>query len=606
MTPSVALVALAILVNCNQFHTYNVDFYDCRDISKLSTYRMSKACSPRTLERTQTVEYSLLQRKEILDMKGFSCRITRSTLTEYCGAYSHTKLAKTPDIDVVYPVSPQACLNIVNTGVFTTPSGTRHKIALNAENIIKSEDRGTLTIGDNSVSCRGQSMKFGSFIVNDILEVSQYKVTLIKEKFLVSSDNRVETAADHLRLPARCSVTSRGCQTHDMTFVWMPPRDLCNLEEVRTVHMEKDRDYLVDHANKVLLKPGSSIPAPTGCPTTILYATEYSNLFLAKPGVKWPPMKDDADITLFIKARDDYIAYELEKRIASQEALTQSRICHDSLRERQNELVQLDGPYFIRRNGDAVEHFKCKERKAPILDLDVCHDFIPIAEGFVKIPTRTFTAHSAPRPCNKHFGLKVLTSEGIWIELNPEAKKIQEPADLPAIDHDLHHEDLSEGGIYTETELESWTRHIELGDIVDAVTKSITYGVCQAQDQCESHPAIPDYDLSVLTPGLSIVPSLWLRIDDSVKKWGGYVSILVLMIEMWRFGLVSIMIGLAFAADGMIGVKALLYRVLCGTRTEAEKLTRRHNRLKRRRMSDGAGEQIFLQSRETEKEGPDL
>ena len=606
MTPSVALVALAILVNCNQFHAYNVDFYDCRDISKLSTYRMSKACSPRTLERTQTVKYSLLQRREILNMKGFSCRITRSTLTEYCGAYSHTKLAKTPDIDVVYPVSPQACLNIVNTGVFTTPSGTRHKIALNAENIIKSEDRGTLTIGDNSVSCRGQSMKFGSFIVNDILEVSQYKVTLIKEKFLVSSDNRVETAADHLRLPARCSVTSRGCQTHDMTFVWIPPRDLCNLEEVRTVQMEKDRDYLVDHANKVLLKTGSSVPAPTGCPTTLLYATEYSNLFLAKPGVKWPPMKDDADITLFIKARDDYIAYELEKRIASQEALTQSRICHDSLRERQNELVQLDGPYFIRRNGDAVEHFKCKERKAPILDLDVCHDFIPIAEGFVKIPTRTFTAHSAPRPCNKHFGLKVLTSEGIWIELNPEAKKIQEPADLPAIDHDLHHEDLSEGGIYTETELESWTRHIELGDIVDAVTKSITYGVCQAQDQCESHPAIPNYDLSVLTPGLSIVPSLWLRIDDSVKKWGGYVSILVLMIELWRFGLVSIMIGLAFAADGMIGVKALLYRVLCGTRTEAEKLTRRHNRLKRRRMSDGAGEQIFLQSRETEKEGPDL
>ena len=320
-------------------------------------------------------------------------------------------------------------------------------------------------------------------------------------------------------------------------------------------------------------------------------------------------MKDDADITTFIKARDDYIAFELEKRIADQEAQVKSRICHDSLKNRQNELVQLDGPFFIRRNGDTVEHFKCAKKKGQLRDdMDICHDDIPITEGFVKVPTRTFTAHSAPKPCNRHFGLKVLTSEGIWIELNPEAKKIQAPANLPAIEHDLHHEDLSDGGIYTETELEAWTRHLELGDIVDAYTKSITYGVCQANEQCESHPAIPSYDLSILTQGIVLTPiGLWQKIDDSVRYWGSYVSILVILIEVWRFGLFTIMTALAFAADGMIGVKALIYRVICGARHEAERVARRHQRLKRRRLSDtGAGEQFFLQSRETVKEGPDL
>ena len=137
MTPHAVLMALAILVSCDQFDAYTIDYWDCRDIDKLTTYRMNKACSPRTLEGTKTIEYTLLQKRGVLDMKGFSCHITRSTLTEYCGAYSHTKLAKTPDIEVAYQVSPQACLNIVNTGVFTTPSGTRHKITLNAENIIK-------------------------------------------------------------------------------------------------------------------------------------------------------------------------------------------------------------------------------------------------------------------------------------------------------------------------------------------------------------------------------------------------------------------------------------------------------------------------------------
>ena len=81
---------------------------------------------------------------------------------------------------------------------------------------------------------------------------------------------------------------------------------------------------------------------------------------------------------------------------------------------------------------------------------------------------------------------------------------------------------------------------------------------------------------------------------------------LVILIEAWHFGLFAIMTALAFTADGMIGAKALIYRVLCGTRYEAERVARRHQQLKRRRLSDGAVERVFLQSRDTEKEGPDL
>ena len=116
-------VALATWVTCSLTIGYTVDYFDCTDISSITTYRMDKACHPRTMEDITTVEYTLLQKRRVMEMKGFSCRVTRSTLTEYCGAYSHTKLAKTPDIEVSFPISPQACLNMVNTGVFTTPSG---------------------------------------------------------------------------------------------------------------------------------------------------------------------------------------------------------------------------------------------------------------------------------------------------------------------------------------------------------------------------------------------------------------------------------------------------------------------------------------------------
>ena len=73
MALPVAMAALAILASSSPLDAYTIDYFDCRDIDKLTTYRLSKACSPRTLDRTKTVEYTLLQKKKVLDMKGFSC-----------------------------------------------------------------------------------------------------------------------------------------------------------------------------------------------------------------------------------------------------------------------------------------------------------------------------------------------------------------------------------------------------------------------------------------------------------------------------------------------------------------------------------------------------
>ena len=75
-------VALATWVMCSLTSCYTVDYFDCTDISSITTYRMDKACHPRTMEDITTVEYTLLQKRRVKEMKGFSCRVTRSTLTE--------------------------------------------------------------------------------------------------------------------------------------------------------------------------------------------------------------------------------------------------------------------------------------------------------------------------------------------------------------------------------------------------------------------------------------------------------------------------------------------------------------------------------------------
>ena len=67
--------------------------------------------------------------------------------------------------------------------------------------------------------------------------------------------------------------------------------------------------------------------------------------------------------------------------------------------------------------------------------------------------------------------------------------------DLPLNQQNIDHEDLHTGGLYTEDELESWKKHLELGDIHDAITKKISYGVCAEQGNCDSSPGTPQSNL---------------------------------------------------------------------------------------------------------------
>ena len=162
-------VVLAVLATSHIAQTYTVSYYDCQNIKQLTTYKLGKACDERMNEINSKTKYTLLQERSVTEMRGFSCKVTRTTFTCYCGAYSHTKLAKIPEIEIAEELSPANCLNLVNTQIFSTPDHQRTTIKLGAENIIHSNDLGTLQSGDNSISCRGQPMRFGNNLVNDIL-----------------------------------------------------------------------------------------------------------------------------------------------------------------------------------------------------------------------------------------------------------------------------------------------------------------------------------------------------------------------------------------------------------------------------------------------------
>lgn len=611
------VVVLGVLVLIRTFggvKSHTIGYYDCYDIRQLMTYSVGQTCEPDNgLEDNKKQVYTLLQLRSISYMTGVRCQVTRSTVTEYCGSFSHNKLAEPPEIEVNHPVKPIDCLEMWNTAEFVTPMGERHGIEIGAENIIHTYDLGTISVNNNQVTCQGQSKRFqNGKIVTDILQVSQFKVIITPERYLISED-RVETKSDHVRLPNTCQVNTGGCRTHEATFVWSPPRNACPWEEVRRMEMLKENGYLVDTEHKILLKKGLPITPPQGCPTVEVFATGYANLFITKePNDGWNKLKGDVDITDYIRAGDDYLAYQLEKKmIEKRRTPSLDKVCQVVGSGGQDEIIQLEGNdeegVFIRRNGDAMEHFHCPRKIAKLAEnLTICYDDIPLANGmFVKVHNRQLTQHSAPRTCNEHFATKVKTAEEYWVQL-PSLRLIKAPPVLPTEDEEFIHEDLSQGGIYTKSELQSWKDHLELGDVHDSVAKTISYGVCVGEGSCPPSAGISSFNLDLVTVTEEIAETMdvWRSLGDVVTSCGAYLALAVLLIESVRLANFIAAVSVTMAMDGVEGAKAIIYMIFCGAHHEGYLIRRRHSRLKKH--FGNATKDLSVEFCNTTREGTEL
>ena len=583
----------------NLASTYNVAYYDCGDITGLTTYQINGSCKHAqwtAQEKTET--FSILQKRERQKMTGYSCRVKRSIFTEYCGSFSHNKLAEPPKLEVNYPISPMACLDMAETHAFVTPNGERRDIDIGTEYVLHVEDLGTINVSGGQIQCQGQAKRFDNGqIVDEILQVSQFRIQVTEERYIVDK-GRIEVVDDHLRLPRTCELKSHGCTTAEKVYVWMPPQEECLLEKARTVEMTEMDGYLVDANHKILLKRGQSAPSPAGCPTAEVYATEYPNIFLTQVSDQWPLLQDDLDVIDFISARDDYIMFFVEGLLVQQQQKVTDKLCHRSMTQQSNEIIQVTDDEFIRRNGDVVEHFHCARKVAAIADdATSCYADIPLKEGFVKAHNRLFTEYSARLPCNSHFGLKVQTEENIWIELNPIAKKIDEPSTIPSNILEYQHEDMSEGGLYTTAELESWKTHLAMPDYHDAISKSISYGVCVHDGKCKSVSQIQPYDLGVIIPLKDMIASdwnIWTELDDHIKTYGTYISLIVITWELMKLtSFLAVMI-LILMQDGIEGTKAVLYMLVCRSRHVAERVRRRHRRLRLKSVNEDVDESDVL------------
>merc|ERR1712055_899165 len=121
--------------------------------------------------------------------------------------------------------------------------------------------------------------------------------------------------------------------------------------------------------------------------------------------------------------------------------------------------IRIDEDKFGRRAGEVLYTFTCTKKTGTLQAKGECYDRVPILteeaeEAYADAITMIATSHAARMPCNKFFPEKIHSKEG-WISL-PSLQKVKEPKKMIRQINGSRHEDMSQGGLYTQEELDQW------------------------------------------------------------------------------------------------------------------------------------------------------
>ena len=82
---------------------------------------------------------------------------------------------------------------MINTESYTTPDNIPRPIQLETENIIAIYELGVINVGDNTVTCHGQTKRVDDNMIEDVLQIAQFKIITQRERYK-AKDSRLQTA----------------------------------------------------------------------------------------------------------------------------------------------------------------------------------------------------------------------------------------------------------------------------------------------------------------------------------------------------------------------------------------------------------------------------
>ena len=448
-----------------------------------------------------------------------------------------------PRLGMPLSLTPEQCQKMVRDREFKSPSDRNYLIKLDTENILDGMELGaiSLTGGNGGVSCKGQQAKIGGKVIEDVMEMDQFSVTVLKERFEASEGKFV---AMHTHKELDCSPSGSGCNSGTHAYTWLLPRDLCPYERIQTVSVNQEAGYFVDHTAKLMFKSiGGVVTAPKNCPTgKMIRATHHHKLFLADVSSGWPALLGaEIDISLAIKLSAEYVSFQFTNSENQNMAKIDQIVC-DKTKNLvvSDDLFRLYNSTFARLRGDILYIFDCPAKKGNIISSETCINNLKLAsgDGYIDPISKTWKAGTSTRSCQTHFPTAFKADGNIWFQAEPHVKAISAPPYQPLMDvqrgSSVTELFASGSGLYTEEEMASWKRSLIEAGFSKDISSTLNYGLCQGDPTCQSEHLYNDgttFTLTNLIPKVVGELDVWSRFKRWLEEQAAILSLIVLTIE---------------------------------------------------------------------------
>lgn len=533
-------IALCII----RISSYSFTGYDCRKPTNIQEYNIQNFCkiNESNLKNKINQTVSLLQFDPVYRKNGFSCTKTVSSFKLYCGAFSHEKIPTVPHIEIKEMVDEKECQRWINQKRYVSSRGAEHSLLINTENIFYETPIGQVLVRNDNVECQGETMKINNQLLDQVVEMKQIKIVISKDKFKFKG-NRAESRNQHVQLPSHCHMELGGCSTSQATYIWELGEEHCPLEKVRTTNGNIINQTFVDEDNLIrikLLEPSNrNFP---GCPDIPLITTEYNRLFITLQNTEeFPTITETAiDIAEYIATREDFLMYEIEKKLLNVVEDQDVQGC-----ERNFHLQQQKGIFpwktkeniFAQFQGEVLSIFSCDKVNVNPRDENECYEELPIIfkeeQLFLQPITHRITQHGSRRPCEKIKTPKYQTNEGVWISMSPQIHIEPTPSLMYHKLIKLDHFDMAKGGVFTTTQLQQWQDSVNFEDYKSSINSRINLQACN-EESCISNNYHTGGVREMLMHDLKDLSIKdWLL--DKLQQMGQICSIIVAVLWILQF-----------------------------------------------------------------------
>ena len=535
--------------------------FDCQDPQEAEFFGHD-ICNKHS-DKLVKEEFTIVQKRGVTRVKGFSCLGKRTTIVGYCGRYSHNKFTGEDSYGIPILFSHDECQSLVATQVYST-EGQTFPLQMSGQTFFTTFSHGSVSYTGSNIACTGGEMRLSDGSLNtDMIQQVHYSISIYPAD-LIQVDHEI---LDPYTQTSLGMFDNGFAYSYSKTFIWSKNKPECQMLKVMDLSMESTHDEIwYNDRHEVQLKVIDSF-YDQSCKIK-LSKTDAKDLYLTPVTNKLEKLTAiNVDLSIDTQIRFDFVNSKLAEvlRYNYKNGLPVCSKIRDSTLASTSRSGEST---FVRNLGDASIEFSCKKVDvAPIVE-EVCYSMLKVQDlkstvWFLDPESRILMKEAVVIPCSISTSPIYRNTRNELVSYSPGRKNVNPTSR----NLDNSSQDNSEAGIYPKDMVRSWLNMAFLQHLSRHSYSLLSQAICQSKE-CMSVHTTPDQLYGYIGSAVynmqdAVKATFSLGVDWEIV--GGRCSIAIcFMVSIYVvFAVVSWFVRYALFKTSDVGCLALIIRATC-------------------------------------------